>query len=100
MAESLESAAAPATENGLRAELVKHWAYGEAAIMLIESLMLTLIKHRAVTALQMVGAVEDALATKLQMVADGDHAEVSAVAAGLLKTMANSLAANEGTARN
>jgi hypothetical protein len=77
-------------------ETTKHLAYGEASLMLIECLMLVLIEQRVFTVAQMVDAVEAAIATKRQMVRDGEHPEIATVAAGLLSTMANSLAASAG----
>ena len=70
-----------------------HLASAEAALMLIESLMLLLIDRGLVTTEQIVDSVGTALATKQQFVADGVHPEIAAAAAGLLTTMANSLAA-------
>jgi len=61
--------------------------------MLIECLMLTLIERRILTASEIVAAVETAIATKRQMVQESKHAEIAAVAAGVLSTLANSLAA-------
>jgi hypothetical protein len=76
-------------------EETKHLAYGEAALMLIECLMLTLVEQRVLTMEELVDAVELAGATKRKMVEDGEHPQISAVAAGLLSTLANSLAARE-----
>jgi hypothetical protein len=77
-------------------EETKHLAYGEATLMLIECLMLVLIEHRILTAHELVTAIEDAIATKRQMVADHDHPEIASVAVGVLSTLANSLAAAKG----
>jgi hypothetical protein len=74
-------------------EEIKHLAHGEAALMLVECLMVTLIEHRILTTHEIVDAVEAAIATKRQMVADQDHPEIASVAAGVLSTLANSLAA-------
>jgi hypothetical protein len=74
-------------------ETTRHLAYGEAAVMLIECLMLVLIEQRVLTTQQMVAVVENAIATKRKMVQEGEHPDISAVAAGFLSTMANSLAA-------
>jgi hypothetical protein len=78
---------------GLVSEETKHLAYGEASLMLIECLMLTLVEHRVLTTNQIVVAVETAIATKRQMVCDREHPEIAEVAAGVLSTLANSLAA-------
>jgi hypothetical protein len=74
-------------------EITLHLAYGEAAVMLIESLMLVLIERGVLTTQELLDAVEGAIDTKRQLAADGVHPEVSAIAAGVLNTMANSLAA-------
>jgi hypothetical protein len=59
--------------------------------------MLILVEQRVLTTQQMIAAIESAIATKRQMVQDGEHPNVSAVAAGVLSTIANSLAAGGGT---
>jgi hypothetical protein len=64
--------------------------------MLIECLMLVLIENRILTTHELVKAIEDAIATKRQMVANHDHPEIASVAAGVLSTLANSLAAAKG----
>lgn len=74
-------------------ELVRHLAYAEASVMLIECLMHVLIEQRVLTQEGMVEAIETALATKKQMVAEQQHPEIAAVAAGILSLLANSLAA-------
>jgi hypothetical protein len=79
------------------AQTTRHLAYGEAAVMLIESLMLILIEKRVLTPQQMIAAIESAIATKRQMVQDGEHPDISAMAAGVLSTMANSVAAGDST---
>jgi hypothetical protein len=94
---TLRDEAAP--ENVAPSETVRHLAYAEAAVMLLECLMLKLIERQIFTAAEMVGTVEDAIATKRQMVTDGEHPQISAVASGLLRTMANSLAASKAARR-
>ena len=79
------------------AQTTRHLAYGEAAVMLIECLMLILTEQGVLTTQQMIAAIESAIATKRQMVQDGEHSNISAVAAGVLSTIANSLAAGGGT---
>jgi hypothetical protein len=76
-------------------ETIKHLAYGEAALMLIECLMLLLVEKRVFTTEAMVGAVEMAISTNRLMVKEHEHAEIAAVAAGMLSTIANSLAARK-----
>jgi hypothetical protein len=61
--------------------------------MLIECLMVTLVEQHILTTTQIAVAVETAIATKRQMVEDREHPEIAAVAAGVLSTLANSLAA-------
>ncbi|MDB6105155.1 MAG: hypothetical protein JWO52_5154, partial [Gammaproteobacteria bacterium] len=78
-------------------DIAKHLAYGEAALMLIEGLMLILVEQRVLTTQELVEAVENAIATKHQMVADREHPEIASVAVGILSTVANSLAAGKGT---
>jgi len=64
--------------------------------MLIECLILVLIEKRILTTHEVVNSIEDAIATKRQMVVDQDHPEIATVAAGVLSTLANSLAAAKG----
>jgi hypothetical protein len=78
-------------------EIAKHLAYGEAALMLIECLMLSLVEQRVLTTQEAVEAVENAIATKHQTVADREQREIASVAAGILSTVANSLAAGKVT---
>jgi hypothetical protein len=63
--------------------------------MLVECLMLTLVEHRILTTAEIVDAVETAIATKRQMIDDREHPDIAAVAAGILSTLANSLAAGK-----
>jgi hypothetical protein len=74
---------------------MKHRAHGDAALMLIECLMVALIEHRILTTHEIVGVVEAAIATERQMVADQEHPEIASVAAGVLITLANSLSAEK-----
>ena len=87
-----------APADSVAADELKHLAYAEAAVMLLECLMLKLIETRVFTSAQIVGAVEDVIATKRQMMLDGEHQQISAVALGQLRTMANSLAASDRAA--
>jgi hypothetical protein len=88
---------APSTSEPSPSQTTRHLAYGEAAVMLIECLMVILVEQRVLTTQQMIAAIESAVATKRQMVQDGEHPNISAVAAGVLSTIANSLAAGGGT---
>jgi hypothetical protein len=76
-------------------EELKHLAAAEAAVMLIECLMLTLVERGVLTTQQIIGTVEVALSTKRQMVADREHPEIATVAVGVLTRLANSLAASK-----
>jgi hypothetical protein len=78
-------------------DIAKHLAYGEAALTLIESLMLILAEQRVLTTQELVEAVENAIATKHQMAADRERPEIASVAVGILSTVANSLAADKDT---
>jgi hypothetical protein len=74
-------------------EITKHLAYAEASIMLLEGVLQLFVARRLLTAEEIVGTVESIIATKQQMIVDGEHPEISSVAAGVLSTLANSMAA-------
>jgi hypothetical protein len=74
--------------------LVNHLAQAEAAIMLLESLMIRLLERRIFSAEELLEIVETVVDAKGRMVAEHTHARISSVAAGILKTFANSLAAS------
>ena len=74
-------------------EITKHLAYAEASIMLLEGVLQLFVARRLLTAEEVVGTVESIIATKQQMIVDGEHPEISLVAAGVLSTLANSVAA-------
>jgi hypothetical protein len=100
MSRSLSGLGANADELQWRAgpsELAERLASGEAALMLIECLMLSLVEQRVLTTQEVVEAVENAIATKHQTVADREQPEIASVAAGILSTLANSLAAGRVT---
>jgi hypothetical protein len=78
-------------------DIARHLAYGEAALTLIECLMLILAEQRVLTTQELVEAVENAIATKHQMVADREQPEIASVAVGILSAVANSLAAGKDT---
>ena len=63
--------------------------------MLMEGLLQLLISRRVLTSEEIVSTVEAVIATKQQMIIDGEHPEISLVAAGVLSTLANSVAAME-----
>jgi hypothetical protein len=94
------SASAPSAAATSPAEVMRHLAYGEAAVLLVECLMHVLIEHRILTSQDMVSAVESALAAKRQMVKEGEHAEIAAIAAGTLSVIANSVAAARPASMN
>lgn len=71
-----------------------HLAYAEAAIMLLESLMLVLIERKIVPLDVLVDAVETAIEAKKSQVRDQAHPHIAAVAAGVLSKIGNSLAAS------
>ena len=58
-------------------ETTKHLAYAEAALMLLEGLLQLFIARRRLTAEDIVSTVESVIATKQQMIIDGEHAEIS-----------------------
>lgn len=96
MSEARAKALAAVTRN-TAASSGGYLAYAQASMMLVESLMLTLIDHHILTKEQLVSSVEGAIATKRQMVADRESPEIAIIAAGILRTLANSLAAAGAT---
>ncbi|WP_157080791.1 hypothetical protein [Methylobacterium variabile] len=70
-----------------------HAAAGQAALMLVESLMLVLVERRMIDADELIGAVETVIDTKRQLAEYGHEPEVARLAATLLTTLANSIAA-------
>jgi hypothetical protein len=63
--------------------------------MLTECLLQLLVSRRVLTVDEIISTVESVIATKQQMIKDGEHPEISSVAAGILSTLANSVAAME-----
>jgi hypothetical protein len=61
--------------------------------MLIEGLLQLLLTRGLLTVEEIVSTVEAIIATKRQMITDGEHPEISRIAAGALSTLANSVAA-------
>jgi len=95
MSESLEKGGvAEGSDPGSR-DLALQLAHGQAALLLLECLMLTLIEQKTMTAERMVEAVETVLATKLQMIQDEYHPQIARLATGLLSRISNSLAATQ-----
>ena len=70
-----------------------HAAAGQAALMLVESLMLALVERRVIPAAELIEAVETVIETKRRLAEDGHEPEIAARAAAMLATIANSLAA-------
>jgi len=69
----------------------RHLAEGEAAFVLLESLLLTLLDKGLLSSEEVVDAVENVIAVKHEM--EGTEPKLSKVAAGLLTTLANSVSA-------
>jgi hypothetical protein len=80
-------------------ELVQHLASGEAALMLLECVLLRMLERGLLSSDELIGAVEAAIATKRQMVADREHTQVATVAVGTLSVLANSIAAEDRARR-
>jgi hypothetical protein len=74
-------------------ETARHLAEGEAALVLLESVLLTLVSKGVLTADEVVSSVESVVDVKRQMGADGTSPELSAIAAGILIKVANSISA-------
>lgn len=73
--------------------LTLHLAYAEASVMLLEALMRLLVEREVLAIEDVIEAVETTIETKRVMAQEGTHPEISKVAAGILSTVANSLAA-------
>lgn len=73
--------------------VLDHQAAAEAAIMLIESVLLVLLETGILHRDRLVETVETVIEAKRELVADGIHPEISARAAGMLSVIANSVAA-------
>ncbi|AWN46101.1 hypothetical protein DK419_07075 [Methylobacterium terrae] len=78
----------------------QHAAAGQAALMLVESLMLVLVERAVIPAAELIEAVETVIETKRRLAEDGHEPEVAAQAAAMLTTLANSLAAAGPSARD
>jgi hypothetical protein len=74
-------------------ETARHLAEGEAALVLLESVLLTLVGKGVLTADEVISSVESVVDVKRQMAADGASPELSTIAAGILVKVANSIAA-------
>jgi len=75
------------------ADVAMHLAYAEAAVMLVECLMLALMEKEVLSLESLTQSVEAAIEAKQGLVRDGAHPQIAAIAAGVLSRIANSLAA-------
>jgi hypothetical protein len=75
------------------ADLTLHLAYAEASMMLLECLMRIMVERNLVPLEEIIDSLETSIETKRLLAAEGSHAEISTVAAGVLSTLANSIAA-------
>lgn len=73
--------------------VTRHLAEGEAALVLMESLLLTLVNKGVVGRDELVASIETLVDMKRQMAADGIAPGLSTIAAGILIGVANSLSA-------
>ncbi|TNC09258.1 hypothetical protein FF100_27225 [Methylobacterium terricola] len=71
----------------------EHAAAGQAALMLVESLMLALVERGTIPAMELIEAVETVIDTKRRLAAEGHEPKVAGQAVAMLTTIANSLAA-------
>jgi hypothetical protein len=79
-------------------ETTLHLAYAQAAVMLIENLMALLAERKVLSLEELVETVETAIETKRNFVREREHPEIAAIAAGVLTSIANSLAATDRVA--
>jgi hypothetical protein len=77
-----------------------HLAYAEAAILLIESLMLHLVERGLVSSSDLVEFMEAAVETKREMVREGVHPHVAAIAKGVLTSISNSVGASRPSSQS
>jgi hypothetical protein len=75
-------------------EVTLHLAYAEASVLIIESLARMLIERNVLSVEDVIDTFETAIETKHTLAAEGVHPEISSLAAGILSTIANSLAAS------
>jgi hypothetical protein len=76
-------------------DVATHLAYAEAAVMLVECLMLVLMEKKVLPLESLTQAVEAAIEAKQGLVKEGAHPQIAVIAAGVLSRIANSLAALE-----
>lgn len=70
-----------------------HLAFAEAAIFLVESLLLVLHERRVLTKEDVLDVVRTAVEAKKDLVEHDVHREISSVGSGVLKRIENSLSA-------
>ena len=75
-----------------------HLAYAEASVVLIEALMQLLVDRKVIPMDELIETLEMTIQTKRVLEQEGDHARISSVAAGVLSSITNSIAA--GSTRN
>jgi hypothetical protein len=73
--------------------LTMHLAYAEAGVVLLESLIRLLIDRHVLSADEVLETIEATIEVKRRMAEEGTHPEISSVAAGILSSLANSIAA-------
>ncbi len=85
----------PDGEDGMEGDGIDlaHAAAGQAALMLVESLMLALVERKVIPADELIEAVETVIETKRRLAEDGHEPEIAARAVAMLAGIANSLAA-------
>jgi hypothetical protein len=67
-------------------------AEGQAAMLVGESILMALMEHGILSKMQLIDAIETAILAKRQMAEDGQDAEVSRIAAGLITALQTSIA--------
>ena len=77
----------------LSADQLRALAEGEAALMLVESLMLAMIEEGLIGRERVVEAVETVIETKRNLAERDQHPEISRPAVGIVRALANSIAA-------
>lgn len=74
-------------------ELERHFAEGEAALMLVESLMIALVEQRVLTRDKLTEAIETVISAKRQSSGDTEPPAISNAAVASLSRIANSISA-------
>ena len=71
-----------------------HLAYAEAAVMLMECLMVKLVERKLLSLEEIIETIETTIDSKRHLVKANLHPEIASVAAGVLTRIANSVAAS------